>query len=183
MNLDQKDALTLASVLQRGGSDLRGLKAVNPWSISDTPRSRQVQMLVEAVDPAFAMKLKQAAGHESATPSLAYIAAQAAGVKPEEMQGEAAADHARFNPIGPQAAAEEEQRILASLDAQTEKLQRAREGDRNYEERLAREEAKTKAAAERLANGQRLNARIRAQQQAIANAARIAAGNVVMPSN
>ena len=46
-------------------------------------------MMVEGLDPAFAMKLKQAAGHESATPSLAYIAAQAAGIDPEAMEGEA----------------------------------------------------------------------------------------------
>ena len=75
------------------------------------------------------MKLKQAAGHESATPSLAYIAAQAAGIDPEAMEGEAAADHARFNPIDPQAVADEEARILAALDAKTEASQRAREGD------------------------------------------------------
>ena len=32
MNLDSKDALQLAETLQRGGSDLKGLKAINPWS-------------------------------------------------------------------------------------------------------------------------------------------------------
>ena len=183
MNLDSKDALQLAETLQRGGSDLKGLKAVNPWSVSDTPRARSVQMLVEAVDPGFAMKLKQAAGHDSATPSLAYVASMAAGIAPEAMEGEAAADHARFNPISPEAAAEEEARILAKLEAQTEQLQRKREGDANFEQRIEREQASAKAAAERLAEGQRLDARIRAKQQEIANAGRIAAGNVVMPSN
>lgn len=181
MNLTDKDALQLAETLRRGGSSLEGLKAVNPWSVSDTPRSRYIRMMVEGMDPAFANKLKAAAGHDSMVPSLAFVAAQAAGIDPGAMKGEAAADHARFNPIDPQAAAEEEQRILASLDAQTEKLQRKREGDQGYEERLAREEAKAKAAAERLAEGQRLDARIRAKQQAIQNAGRLAQGNVIAP--
>ena len=183
MNLDQNDALQLAETLQRGGSNLAGLKAINPWSTSDTPRSRQIRMMVEGLDPAFANKLKAAAGHESMTPSLAYVAAQAAGIDPAAMEGEAAADHAKFNPIDPQAAAEREQEILAKLDAMTEASQRRREGDRGYEERLAREQAKAQAAAERLAEGQRLDARIRAKQQAIQNAGRIAAGNVIAPSN
>ena len=183
MNLDQQDALQLAETLQRAGSSLEGLKAVNPWSVSDTPRARSVQMLVEAVDPGFAMKLKQAAGHDSATPSLAYVASMAAGIAPEAMQGEAAADHARFNPIDPEQVAEEEARILAALEAKTEASQRAREGDQGYEERLAREEAKAKAAADRLADGQRLDARIRAKQQQIQNLGRIAAGNVIAPNS
>ena len=94
MNLDQKAALQLAETLQRGGSDLQGLRAVNPWITFDTPRARSVRMLVEAVDPAFANKLKQAAGHESMVTSLAYVAAQAAGITPEAMMGEAAQDYA-----------------------------------------------------------------------------------------
>ena len=40
MNLTDKDALQLAETLRRGGSSLEGLKAVNPWSVSDTPRAR-----------------------------------------------------------------------------------------------------------------------------------------------
>ncbi len=183
MNLDQNDALQLAETLQRGGSSLEGLKAVNPWSTSDTPRARQIRMMVEGLDPQFAMKLKQAAGHDSAIPSLAYVAAQAAGIAPEELQGEAAQDYARFNPISREQVAEEEASILAKLEAQTEQLQRKREGDAGYEQRLAREEAKAKAAAERLAEGQRLDARIRAKQQQTLTQARIAAGNVIVPTN
>ena len=183
MNLDQQDALQLAETLQRAGSSLEGLKAVNPWSVSDTPRARSVQMLVEAVDPGFAMKLKQAAGHESATPSLAYVAAQAAGIAPEAMQGEAAQDYARFNPIDPEKAAEEEANILAKLDAMTEASQRRREGDQAYEQRIEREQAKAKAEADRLAEGRQLDARIRAKQQQIQNLGRIAAGNVIAPNS
>ncbi len=182
MNLDSKDALQLAETLQRGGSDLKGLKAVNPWSTSDTPRSRQIRMMVEGLDPGFAMKLKQAAGHDSAMPSLAYVAAQAAGIAPEAMEGEAAQDYARFNPVTPEQVAEEEANILAKLEAQTEQLQRRREGDANFEQRIKREQASAKAAADRLAEGQRLDARIRQKQLEIQNAARVAAGNVVMPS-
>ena len=96
------------------------------------------------------MKLKQAAGHESATPSLAYIAAQGAGIDPEAMEGE------RLQQITPGSIQStprpllmKRQRILAALDAKTEQMQRKREGDQGYEERLAREEAKAKAAAER----------------------------------
>ena len=65
----------------------------------------------------------------------------------------------------------------------TEASQRKREGDAGYEERLAREEAKQHAAADRLAEGQRLDQRIREKQQAIANAGRIAAGNVILPQS
>ena len=183
MNLTEQDALTLAQTLQRAGSDLTGLKAVNPWAITETPRARQIKMMIEGIDPAFANKLKAAAGHESMTPSLAYVAAQAAGIKPEEMVGEAAADHARFNPVSPEQVAEQEANILAKLDAMTEASQRKREGDAGYEERLAREDAQRKAAEDRLAEGQRLDARIRAKQAAIADQARIAAGNVVLPPN
>ena len=183
MNLNDKDALKLAQTLQRAGSDLKGLKAVNPWAITETPRSRQIKMMVEGIDPGFANHLKSEAGHESMTPSLAYIAAQAAGMSPEQMTGEAKADYARFNPVTPKQVAEQEANILAKLDAMTEASQRKREGDAGYEQRLAREEAQRKAAADRLAENQRLDARIKAKQQAIQNAGRIAAGNVVLPSN
>ena len=183
MNLTDKDALQLAETLRRGGSSLEGLKAVNPWSVSDTPRSRQIRMLTEAVDPVFAMKLKQAAGHDSATPSLAFVASMAAGIPPEALEGEAAEDYARLHPKTPEQVAEEEAKILAKLDAMTEASQRKREGDAGYEERLAREEAKQHAAADRLAEGQRLDQRIREKQQAIANAGRIAAGNVILPQS
>ena len=183
MNLTDKDALQLAETLRRGGSSLEGLKAVNPWSVSDTPRARQIRMLTEAVDPVFAMKLKQAAGHDSATPSLAFVASMAAGIPPEALEGEAAEDYARLHPKTPEQVAEEEAKILAKLDAMTEASQRKREGDAGYEERLAREEAKQHAAADRLAEGQRLDQRIREKQQAIANAGRIAAGNVILPQS
>ena len=140
-------------------------------------------MLVEAVDPGFAMKLKQAAGHESATPSLHISPHRPLESILKRWKGEAAADHARFNPIDPQAVAEEEANGFLRRWMPRPKMQRKREGDQGYEERLAREEAKAKAAAERAAEGARLDARIRQKQLEIQNAGRIAAGNVVMPSN
>ena len=79
MNLDNKDALALANALQAAGVKLDGLKAVNPWATSDTPRSREIRWMLEAANPALANKLKGDAGHESMVPSLAYAASVAAG--------------------------------------------------------------------------------------------------------
>ena len=183
MNLTEQDALTLAQTLQRAGSDLKGLKAVNPWAITETPRARQIRMMVEGLNPAFANKLKAAAGHESMTPSLAYVAAQAAGIKPEEMTGEAKADHARFNPVSPEQVAEDEANILAKLDAMTETSQRKREGDRAFDDRVAREKSAREEAERRRAEGAAVDARIRARQEALHQNLRIAAGNVIMPNS
>ena len=183
MNLEHKDALALAQALQRSGTKLEGLKAVNPWSIEQTPRSRNICMILEELEPGLANKLKADAGHESMTPSLAYVASMAAGVKPQEMEGEAASDYARFNP---EAVAEanqaEEQRLMEYMDNYVEKSQRAREGDKNYERRLADEKAQQEAMAQRNAEAAALNQRMAAKRQQQLNEARIKQGAVIIPN-
>ena len=191
MNLNNKDALALANALQAAGIKIDGLKAVNPWSTSDTPRSREIRWMLEAASPALANKLKGDAGHESMTPSLAYAASVAAGITPDAMQGEAATDYARFNPqVIQEQQLQAEQDILAKLEKASEEtrltnLVRQFGGDINAAKRAM--DAEQQRDAERQQQAERdakrateLEARIRAKQIQNQNAARIAMGNVVI---
>ena len=166
MNLDNKDALELARALQSAGTNIDGLKAVNPYAVSDTPRSRQIRWTLEASNPTLANKFKKDAGHESMIPSLSYAASQAAGVTPENMGAEAAADYARFNPQAMHdQKIKEENNLINKWEGIVEANQRKREGDRNYEQRIANEKIQEVKAAERRAEGEALSNRL-AQRQA-----------------
>jgi hypothetical protein len=73
MNLNPEQAARMAAVLKKAGIRIEGLKAISPWSIN-TPRSRSVQIAIEALDPRLANELRG----DSHTPSLELVAAQAA---------------------------------------------------------------------------------------------------------
>ena len=193
MNLDNKDALALANALQAAGVKIDGLKAVNPWSTSDTPRSREIRWMLEAASPALANKLKGDAGHESMVPSLAYAASVAAGITPDAMQGEAATDYARFNPQAVQEQQEKaDQDMLAKLEQASQEMQLNRiaqrfGGDINAAKRAMdaeqQRDAERQQQAERDAKrAKELDARIAAKQQQIRQAAQIAMGNVIAPN-
>ena len=181
--LSDKLAIRLEQAFRSAGVDTSTMQDSNPYDPRfDNPGGQQKRMLLEAVDPQLSQELK-AAIPGLVKQSLGMRAAIARGDDPEGFTGALKAEYSAANPISPQAVAEEEARILARLDSMTESSQRRREGDRGYEERLAREEAKAKAAAERLAEGQRLDARIRQKQQQIQNLGRVAAGNVIAPNS
>jgi hypothetical protein len=181
--LSDKLAIRLEQAFRSAGVDTSTMQDSNPYDPRfDNPGGQQKRMLLEAVDPSLAQELK-AEIPGLVKQSLGMRAAIARGESPDGFTGALKAEYSAANPISPEQAAEEESNILAKLEAQTEQLQRKREGDAGYEQRLAREEAKAKAAAERLAEGQRLDQRIREKQQQTLTQARIAAGNVILPSN
>ena len=184
-NLNSVHAKSLYRVLSSAGMDCTELKSANPYSseFSDTPKGRHIRMVIEASSPQLAVELKREVGHIDTQPSLAMAAAMADNIDPSTFDGKLQAEYIAANPqLVQEQAQKRQQDMLAEMEAWTEASQRAREGDRQYEQRIAREKAQQVVAAERAAEGRALEQRIAAQQIQTQNAARIAQGNAVIPN-
>ena len=184
-DLNKAHLLSLHRVLSAAGVNTTSLKAANPFlpEFDQTPRGRQIRMIVEASSPQLAAELKMAAGHVDGIPSLAMAAALADEIDPETFTGDLAAEYLAANPEAAQEAQlKAEQDLLAKLDASVEASQRRREGDKAFDDRKARQESARVEAERRLAEGKALDARIRAKQEQIHNDLRVAAGNVIIPA-
>ena len=184
-DLNKAHLLSLHRVLSAAGVNTTSLKAANPFlpEFDQTPRGRQIRMIVEASSPQLAAELKRQAGHVDGVPSLAMAAALADEIDPETFTGDLAAEYLAANPEAAQEAQlKAEQDLLAKLDASVEASQRRREGDKAFDDRKARQESAQVEAERRLAEGKALDARIRAKQEQIHNDLRVAAGNVIIPA-
>ena len=184
-NLNSAHAKSLFRVLSSAGMDCSELRAANPYNseFSDTPKGRHIRMILESASPQLAVELKREVGHRDTQPSLAMAAAMADNTDPTTLTGKLQAEYIAANP---QLVQEQQQKqeadTIAWLEAQTEKAARKREGDRQYDQRLAREKAQREAAEQRAAEGRALEQRIAAKQQQIRDAGRIAMGNAVIPN-
>ena len=184
MTLKPEHAKALYQLLSAQGMDCSQLKNANPFSpeFDKTPTGRHIQMLVAAASPQLSMDLKREIGHADVQPSLAMAAAMADNIDPDTFTGHLKAEYLRSNPQAVQEQQHQQEKdLLAKLEKLTEASQRKREGDRAYEERLAREKAQQDAAARRAAEGRALEQRIKAKQQQMQNEGRIAMGNTVLP--
>ena len=184
-NLNSAHAKSLYRVLSSAGIDCNELKSANPYNseFSDTPKGRHIRMVLEASSPQLAVELKRQVGHIDTQPSLAMAAAMADNTDPSQFTGKLQAEYQAANPeLLQEQAQKQEQDLLAKLEAMTEASQRAREGDRQYEERIAREKKQAEAAAQRAAEGRALELKIKTRQQQMQNDARIAMGNTVIPN-
>ena len=184
MTLKPEHAKALYQLLSAQGMDCSQLKNANPFNpeFSQTPKGRRIQVLIEAAAPQLSMDLKAEIGHADAQPSLAMAAAMAENADPNTFTGQLRSEYLRFNPQALQEQAEQQDAaLLAKLDQLTEASQRAREGDRQYEQRIAREQAHAQVAAQRRAESEALERRIAEQQFREKTAARIAMGEVYMP--
>ena len=184
-NLSAAHAKSLHRVLTTQGLDTSELRAANPSNseFSDTPKGRHIRMILEATSPQLAVELKRQVGHIDTQPSLAMAAAMADNIDPSTFTDKLRAEYVAATPQLLQEQAEkQEQDLLAKLEAMTESSQRAREGDRQYDQRIAREKAQAEAAAQRAAEGRALELRIKAKRLQDQNAARIAMGNAVIPN-
>ena len=175
--------IRLEQTLRSAGKDTSKLQAVNPLDPQfDNEGGRHTRMLIEAINPQLYREL-EAAAPGGTKQSMGYRAAIARGEKPEQFTGALAAEYQSANPQLVQEQAEKQEAdTLAWLEAQTEKAARKREGDRQYDQRLAREKAQQEAAEQRAAEGRALEQRIKAKQQQIKDAGRIAMGNAVIPN-
>ena len=183
MTLDPKQAKALYQLLSAQGVDCSKLKSENPFSpeFDKTPTGRQIQVMVEAIAPQLAVDLKREIGHIDTQPSLAMAAAMADNVDPSSFVGDLKAEHLRSNPQAQQEQTQQhELDTIAWLEAQTEASQRKREGDRKYEQRIAREAQQAEAVAQRAAEGRALEESIKQRQALERSNYQIARGNVVI---
>ena len=184
-DLSPDQAVSLNRVLSAQGVDTSELKASNPWSaeFGKTPRGKQIQMLIEASSPQLAVDLKNAEGLADHQPSLAMAAAIASNVDPATYSPALQAEYQRNNPAAvAEAKKAEETRLMEFMDDYVEKAQRAREGDKRYEARIAEEKAQAETQAQRNAEAAALNQRMAERRQQDLNAARISQGGVIIPN-
>ena len=175
--------IRLEQTLRSAGKDTSKLQAINPLDPQfDNEGGRHTRMLIDAINPQLYREL-EAAAPGGTKQSMGYRAAIARGEKPEQFTGALAAEYQSANP---QLVQEQQQKAEADLkakwEAQVEASQRKREGSRQYDQRLAREKAQQEAAEQRAAEGRALEQRIKAKQQQIKDAGRIALGNAVVPN-
>lgn len=185
MTLKPQQAQALYRLLSSQGMDCSKLKADNPFhpDFNKTPTGRRIQVIIEGLSPQLAVDLKRDANHIDTQPSLAMAAAMADDADPRTFTGQLKSEYINANPQALQdQRQQDETALLAKLDAMTEASQRKREGNRAYDQRLAREKAQAEAAARRRADAIALEKRLAVKRQQDQTNARIAQGNAVIPN-